>query len=177
MLESLVIGAGRGHCQTCPDEAVTVVHPTEEDSDLILVESAESVESHLLRAMVRFETSETGSERVHFLLFPSRNEAQEMEVAHAQMTAQRETASEIAELPQLSGLKVVRHRDHRMEVQGRLDANSRSDLLWSEHRLLLSRITNGAVRCGPMRHLQNPPFHLVKAVKLLLLRLLVPLHR
>ena len=68
------------------------------------------------------------------------------EDAHEQMMAQVPTASEIEEHHQPSGVKVVPHRDLRMEALDPLDANSRNGPLSIEHPRLLSRIINGDPR-------------------------------
>ena len=158
MHENSLTGVERAHCQIFHPEAAAA--PKAEDLDPTMAESARS---DFQRAMERFVTSETGSARVHCLLWLSQSVAQEKGVAQEPMMAHVEKASEIAEHRQLHGARDA-HKARKMD-QDHLDANSRNDLLLNVLPLLLSRTANGEQRCDPMHQPPSPQSPLAKVAR------------
>jgi len=147
MQENLEIGVERVRCQICQAEEGIAVRQTEEDLDLTLVESVESVVSHMPKAMARFETLGIGSEEVLYHLFLNKSVVLEMEVAREQqMMALGQKDLETVKHHQLLGARDVLNKAHKMEARGPQDANSKSDQLSRERLPLLSKTTNGVRR-------------------------------
>jgi len=147
--EKLQIGLERGHCQTCQvvEETIARVPVVVVDLAEILEESGRS--EHLmqeLKVMEKYETLETGSVEVPCLRCLNRTERLEMVVVHEPTMVQRVKASETGDRLLPLGVRDVPLLARKMEVLGRQDVNSKSDLPQSVLQLLLSKTANGVQR-------------------------------
>jgi len=146
MQENLEIGAERVRYQICQAEEGIAVRQTEEDLDPTLVESVESVVSHILKAMARFGILGIGSEEVLYHPFLNKSVVLEMEVAREQMMVLEQKDLETVKHPQLLGARGVLNKAHKMEARDPQDVNSKSDQLSKERLPLPSKTTNGVRR-------------------------------
>lgn len=171
--ESLAIGAERAHYQIYRVVEAIAAHQIVEGSGPILEANAESAVSQ--RATAKLEISETGSVVARYLPCPSKIALHVMVDGQERTMVRREKDSGTGDHRPPRGVKAD-HKDHKMEAQDLPGGNFRNAQLSSEHRLLRSKIANGARKCGLTRQLLNLLYHLVMAARLLPPLLLDLLH-
>ena len=159
-LERSPTGAERVRCQICQEEEALDANLIEV-LDLIMVE--ESERNVFRRAMERSAISETGSAKDPCLQLLSKSEAHEKEDVLEQMMVQEQMDSEIANHPQLHGVKVAL-KARKMDPDLR-DESFKSVQLSSGLLLLRNRTINGAPRCDQIPLPPSHLYHLVMAVK------------
>lgn len=171
MYESSETGVERGPYLIYRAVEENVVLRTEDTNLAVLARKVASVEPPVSpKAMARFETLETGNERVHSHPSPNKSGPQEKVADHEQTMDQEPKVSETAKLHQLLGVKVdlkvkalarKKDRDHP-------DVSFKSDLSPSARPPPPIKTTNGVAKCDlthQLHQLQSHLFYLVKGAR------------